>query len=184
MPGATLTVVLVTRDPAVKLVGAGLQAEGIASRVVTSLPELQRALAGLKSQAVVAVLDQEIGGHGSFQIAQALEHLRTLPLLVLLGSDAGSDVVQDAQRTVIQESARKPIAASVLALRVKALVLSAGLELPTPLSPAPAQGPLEIHPHDPRGALTVVFSVKGGAGKSTIAVNLAAGLASMYRSRT
>jgi pilus assembly protein CpaE len=37
---------------------------------------------------------------------------------------------------------------------------------------------------DPRGQLTVVFSVKGGSGKSTIAANLAVGLASLYSFQT
>jgi pilus assembly protein CpaE len=72
----------------------------------------------------------------------------------------------------------------VLALRVKALILTAGLSLPSPAAAAPVhQGPLEL-PEDVRGQLTAVFSVKGGSGKSTIAANLAAGLASLYSFQT
>jgi pilus assembly protein CpaE len=72
----------------------------------------------------------------------------------------------------------------VLALRIKALILAAGLALPTATHAAPAQhAPLE-QSDDSRGQLTVVFSVKGGSGKSTIATNLAAGLASLFSLRT
>src|SRR5262249_16345124 len=66
----------------------------------------------------------------------------------------------------------------------KALILTAGMSLPTP-QPAVAaqQGPLELT-DEARGQLTVVFSVKGGSGKSFIAANLAAGLASLYSFQT
>src|SRR5207302_10518240 len=84
----------------------------------------------------------------------------------------------------IEEYARKPLSTSVLALRVKALILAAGLDLPTPNQlPAVQTGPLELS-DDLRAQLTVVFSVKGGSGKSTIAANLAAGLASLYSFQT
>jgi pilus assembly protein CpaE len=74
--------------------------------------------------------------------------------------------------------------ASVLALRIKALILTAGLSLPAaPAAQSDQQGPLELS-DDSRAQLTVVFSVKGGSGKSTIAAHLAAGLASMYSFQT
>jgi pilus assembly protein CpaE len=90
-----------------------------------------------------------------------------------------------ADRTAPEEYARKPLPPSVLALRVKALILTAGYALPS-ARPAQAieQGPLDMAASDERGQLTVVFSVKGGSGKSTIAVNLAVGLASMYSLQT
>jgi pilus assembly protein CpaE len=57
--------------------------------------------------------------------------------------------------------------------------------MPSPVAPIqPAHGPLDLKVDDPRGELTVVFSVKGGSGKSTIAANLAVGLATMYGFQT
>src|SRR5262249_18800995 len=55
----------------------------------------------------------------------------------------------------------------------------AGHALPN-TSPAVHQMPVGESDTDQRGEMTVIFSVKGGSGKSTIAVNLAAGLASIY----
>jgi len=186
MSGTTLTVLLVTRDPDVKLVAASLQSDGITSRTVSNARELQRALASSKGEQVVAVFDGEVGADPTFPIDDAFERLRSVPLLVLL-SDSDGSVPSDAPRDNVEEFARKPITPSVLALRIKALVLSAGLSLPVPSAVAPVQpnhGPLDLHAADPRGELTVVFSVKGGSGKSTIAANLAVGLASLYGFQT
>jgi pilus assembly protein CpaE len=176
-------VLLVSRDPEIKQVSTLLQAEGIVCRSAGSARELQRAQGALKSSPAVAVLDADLAADPAFTEAQLLDRLRNLPLLVLLGADDDPTTAADPQRTSIEEFARKPIGPSVLALRVKALILAAGLQLPVVPAAQPqaaaAQGPLDL-PEDPRGQLTVVFSVKGGSGKSTIATNLAAGLASMY----
>jgi len=185
MSGPTLSVLLVTRDPDVKLVTANLQADGIASRTVSGTRDLQRALASIKGQPVVAVFDAELATDDGFPLEDIYTKLRNLPLLVLLQTDSESTLPTDAQRNTPEEFARKPITASVLALRVKALVLAAGLPLPIA---APTlvntQGPLDLRADDPRGEMTVVFSVKGGSGKSTIAANLAVGLATIYSAQT
>jgi MinD-like ATPase involved in chromosome partitioning or flagellar assembly len=183
MANPTPTVLIVTRDPDVKQVSSMLHAEGITSKTAASPREIQRAIAGTKGR-WVAVLDGELAVDPSYPTAEILERLRELPLLVLL-PDEGDVIPSDAQRTSAEEYARKPLSASVLALRVKALILSAGMSLPATPSQAPVvqQGPLDLG-DEPQGQLTVVFSVKGGSGKSTIAVNLATGLASLYSIHT
>jgi len=185
MSSTPLSVLLVTRDPDVKLVAASLQSEGITSRTVSGLRDLNRALSGTRGQNLVAVFDGDIGGDPSFPLEEVFTRLRDVPLLVLLSTEADGGLTGDPLRSTAEEFARKPIAPSVLALRVKALALSAGMALPTPLAQtAPAAGPLDLNGDDPRGELTVVFSVKGGSGKSTIAANLAVGLASLYNFQT
>ncbi len=182
----TPIVLLVTRDPDVRQVTATLQADGVVSRGISSGRDLQRALNAAKSTPVVAVLDAEIITDPAFTETDALDRLRTLPILILVPAEGEASAAADAQRTNVEEYVRKPIAASVLALRIKALILAAGLTLPTapgPQGQANPQGPLELS-DEPRGQLTVVFSVKGGSGKSTIATHLAAGLASLYRAQT
>jgi MinD-like ATPase involved in chromosome partitioning or flagellar assembly len=185
MANVTPTVLLVTRDPQVRFVTSTLQAEGISSRSVSSIRELQRALGGPKTKCV-AVLDGELITDPNFPAAEFFERLRTVPLLVLLPAEGDLGGHADPERLSVEEYARKPIVPSVLALRIKALILAAGLALPTTTTaaaPAPRQGPLDMG-DDPLGQLTVVFSVKGGSGKSTIAVNLAVGLASIYSFQT
>jgi pilus assembly protein CpaE len=183
MATATPTVLIVTRDSEVKQVTSMLQGDGLTARVAASTREIQRFLTSAKGRCV-AVFDAEIGADPASQPLELLEKLRSVPLLVLLGPEGDAASFADAARTSVEEFARKPIPASVLALRVKALILTAGLSLPSQ-TPAPAaqQGPLELH-EDARGQLTVVFSVKGGSGKSTIASHVAAGLASLYSLQT
>jgi len=188
MANVTPTVVLVTRDPQVRFVTSTLQAEGISSRSVSSIRELQRALGGPKTRSV-AVFDGEVMSDPNFPTAEFLERLRAVPLLVLLPAEGDLSGHSDPERTTVEEYARKPIVPSVLALRIKALILAAGWALPSTAQsaasgvPMPERGPLELG-DDPRGQLTVVFSVKGGSGKSTIAANLAVGLASLYSFQT
>jgi MinD-like ATPase involved in chromosome partitioning or flagellar assembly len=183
MANVTPTVLIVSGDPEVTQVASALKLEGISSRSVSTLRELDRAMSD-SSTRYVAVIDGDLATNLDFSAAELLERMRSLPLLVLLPpvGDMSSRCQADPQRSSLEEYARKPISTSVLALRITALILAAGLPLPTPAA-NPTLGPLDLSDDD-RGQLTVVFSVKGGSGKSTIAVNLAVGLASVYSFRT
>jgi MinD-like ATPase involved in chromosome partitioning or flagellar assembly len=183
MANVTPTVLIVSRDPDITQVSSSLQAEGITSRSVSSIHDLQRAFGAAKGRCV-AVLDGELARDANFPVIDVLERLRSLPLLVLLPAEGDAIIQADPERAVIEEYARKPIVPSVLALRIKALILAAGLSLPVAAPVLQQQmGPLDLS-DDPRGQLTVVFSAKGGSGKSTIAANLATGLASIYSLQT
>jgi MinD-like ATPase involved in chromosome partitioning or flagellar assembly len=183
MANVTPTVLIVSRDPDITQVSSSLQAEGITSRSVSSIHDLQRAFGAAKTRCV-AVLDGELAREASFPVVDILGRLRNVPLLVLLPADGDVTIEADVERDAVEEYARKPIVPSVLALRVKALILAAGLTLPaTAPQQHSQQGPLDLV-DDPRGQLTVVFSAKGGSGKSTIAANLATGLASIYSFQT
>jgi pilus assembly protein CpaE len=185
MANMTPTVLIVSGDTDVTQVASALQLEGISSRCVSTLRELNRAMSDPAAR-YVAVLDGDLAANLDFPAADLVERLRSLPLLVLLPpvGDMSSRSQADPQRSSLEEYARKPISTSVLALRVTALILAAGLPLPAPAAYSTlTQGPLDMNDED-RGQLTVVFSVKGGSGKSTIAVNLAVGLASVYSLRT
>jgi len=170
-------VLILSQDPDVKVVSTALQADSLRSRTIGSLRDLRRAVSD-PSEPLVAVVDAQLAGDERLPLDEAREQLRETPVLLLLPPDAEAASLVDPSRAALEEIARKPVAASVLALRIKALILSAGLELPSAPRPAPI-GPLDLG-DDVRGELTVVFSVKGGSGKSTIAANLAVGLASMF----
>src|SRR5215471_17731575 len=180
----TPTILIISRDAEVKQVATSLNADGLQTRSIGSARDLQRALQSLKGK-TPAVLDAELAAELTAQAAEAFEKLRALPTLVLLTPEGDAADFIDLERIAIAEFARKPIVSSVLALRIKALILAAGLPLPAAPTPTaqPESGPLELG-SDALAQLTVVFSVKGGAGKSTIAANLAAGLASMYSHET
>jgi pilus assembly protein CpaE len=184
MATVTPIVLILSRDSEVKQVASTLQTDGLTVRNASSTRELQRALTTSKGRCV-AVFDAEMSNEPGQSAAEYLEKLRAVPLLVVLPTDGEALNYADPLRETPGEFLRKPLPASVLALRIKALILTAGLTLPAPAAPAgqTQQGPLEL-PEDMRGQLTAVFSVKGGSGKSTIAANLAAGLASLYSFQT
>ncbi|MGI9149811.1 MAG: AAA family ATPase [Chloroflexota bacterium] len=183
MDNATPTVLIVSRDPDITQVSSSLQVEGITSRSVSSLHDLERAFEAARGHCV-AVLDGELATDTQFPVADILERVRGVPVLVLLPGHGGVSIQADPERVVVEEYARKPIVPSVLALRIKAVILAAGLSLPSALPfRAPLLGALDLA-EDQRGQLTVVFSTKGGSGKSTIATNLATGLASIYSLQT
>ena len=141
MANVTPTVLIVSRDPDIKQVSSSLQAEGITSRSVSSIHDLQRAFGAAKGRCV-AVLDGELTRDDNFPLVDMLERLRSLPLLVLLPADGDTTIQADPERAVVEEYARKPIVPSVLALRIKALILAAGLNLPmaAPAAAAAAAG--------------------------------------------
>lgn len=181
----TPTILIISRDAEVKQVATTLNADGLQTRSIGSTRELQRALQSIKGTSV-AVLDSEIATELKAQATDQFEKLRGLPTLVLLTPEGDAIEFIDGERTAIIEFARKPVATSVLALRLKALILAAGLPLPAVPASTSQQfetGPLEVG-NDALAQLTVVFSVKGGSGKSTIAANLAAGLSALYSHET
>src|SRR5438128_8981998 len=144
MANVTPTVLIVSRDPDITQVASSLQPEGITSRSVSSMTDLQRAFGAAQGRCV-AVLDGELVRDTSFPVVDMLERLRALPLLVLLPADGDVGIQADPQRAIVEEYARKPIVPSVLALRIKALILAAGLSLPHAPAGQPHQpGPLEL----------------------------------------
>jgi pilus assembly protein CpaE len=183
MATVTPTVLILTHDSQLKELSSTLHAEGLSTRCVSSPRDMQRALSGTRTRHV-AVLDSDLLADTAFEAAEVVERLHAVPLLVLLGADGDAPKYSDPLREAIVEYIRRPVSESVLALRVKALILAAGMGLPTaPAVQAVKSGPLDLT-EETQGQLTVVFSVKGGSGKSTIAANLATGLASLYSAET
>jgi len=117
MASVTPSVLLVTRDPQIKLVAPILEAEGISSKTVATSRDLERALVGASNRCVV-VLDGDVSGEDMVPLADVLQQVRNcaLPLLALVPADAEASMFADPQRTAAEEYARKPISGSVLAL--------------------------------------------------------------------
>src|SRR3981081_3951473 len=111
MANVTPTVLIVTRDPDVKQVSSVLHAEGITSKTAASPREIQRVLGGIKGRCV-AVLVGSLAGDRSSPIADIMERLRDLPLLVLVPVEGDGIAPSDSQRTSVEDYARKPLAAS------------------------------------------------------------------------
>src|SRR5437879_1686515 len=100
MANVTPTVLIVSRDPDIMQVSSSLQVEGITSRSVPSIQDVQGALGAAKGRCV-AVLDGDLARDPSFPVVDVLERLRVLPLLVLLPADGEAAIGADTQRSAI-----------------------------------------------------------------------------------
>jgi pilus assembly protein CpaE len=168
--GAALTIVIASLDPDVQGVSATLRDEGILSHVATCTEDAAAFLAAASPG--LLVLDSGFPERESLKLHVHLQALLGLPIL-LVGYEP-SDATFVSSR--LEECIAKPVTAAVLALRIKALALRAGFELPKPSAAArPA-----ISAAERAGSLIAVYGAKGGAGKSTIAVNLAVCLSQSF----
>jgi pilus assembly protein CpaE len=117
----------------------------------------------------------------AFQIYKLLHSTHQVPTLTLVDAERFQQFVLDPHRPPADEYAVKPVGVGELCLRVKAMVLRAGYELPAePFSDSGAGRRDGIH----HGSITVVFSPKGGIGKSTVAVNVAVALSKFFNQKT
>lgn len=188
---AITSVIIIGTDPTILRLSATLQREGLrilSARSSDDLADLLR-----REDRYVAVLDGDLPRDEFTKINSLFRTRVTAPTLTLLSPDVYARYSEDpgntlsldlaAKATMPQEVVFKPTSPEELALRIKALILRAGYDLPA----NPSQG-LRNHDADAggmrHGKLVAVFSAKGGAGKSTIATHLAVGLSRFYDLKT
>ena len=166
-------------DPEVQGVWAALREEGITSQLATCSEEALEFLAG--TQARVLVLDGGLPEDEVRALHQGVHAWPGVPILWVWPEPgdgaAGGGPGSAGCGSRLEEHVAKPVSGAVLALRIKALALQAGFELPRRLAePAAAHAT----PSERTGSLIAVYGAKGGVGKSTIAVNLAVWLAQSF----
>jgi pilus assembly protein CpaE len=128
----------------------------------------------------IAVVDGDIPQDMAFQIFKLLHSTHSVPTLTLVAPEKYQQFALDAHRPPMDEYAAKPVGVGELVLRVKAMMVRSGYEIPDS-GIGYASGRSEgIH----HGSIIVLFSPKGGVGKSTISVNLGVGLSRFYDYKT
>ena len=180
------SIFIATLSPEVEQLEAALADEGIPSRILRSADEVLVLLEQARNP--LLVLDCELPLEDARRLYNHAHTSPAVPLLLLFGAD-GAPFKTRSSRGRLEEAVTKPAQPLELALRVKALMLRAGYAVPSrklevvPTAVAPGT-PGTDDDTPAQGKVVAVFSVKGGAGKSTIAVNLAVGLAQMFRRKT
>jgi pilus assembly protein CpaE len=176
----TPEVLIITTDPmiadlATSLRGASLEAESVGSysdarRVAERTPDF------------VAVIDGDLPPELYAQVDKLIHGARPAPSLVLVAPGSYHQLAASPDRPSLDEYVAKPVRPEELVLRVKAMMLRAGYDIPDAGAAWGRDGRMEpegIH----HGAAIAVFAAKGGVGKTTVDVNLAVGLSQLFHEK-
>ncbi|HZT08937.1 MAG TPA: AAA family ATPase [Chloroflexota bacterium] len=175
------SVVIIARAGSLSDLPSALGYEGIESRTVEAPDDVAGALA--QNAQCVAVLDAEIPQAEAFSIYKMLHQDYSIPTLLVVPPESYRAFLLDPARADNDECVSKPVDADELVLRIKALMLRAGYHPPVPSANRHTDTRNGAHA-DAQGKIVTVFHAKGGVGASTIASNLAVGLARFNQART
>lgn len=177
--GAEGAVLIASRDPACLDLVACLAEQGIGTAVATSRSEAEHLL-GDTATRWVAIVDGDLPAYDGFQLCALLQDELGVPTLLLAPVSLAVHLSAYTDSGPTREFALKPLSLNELQMRVKAMMLRAGLTLPPAPVVAhmrPRSADLRVVPAVGPNKIVAVFSLKGGSGKSTIAVNTSVGLA-------
>jgi MinD-like ATPase involved in chromosome partitioning or flagellar assembly len=176
-PGDGPPVVILTRDSEVRAVSDLLWATAIDSVTARRWHDAQPRLG---AASCLAVVDGDLPASDLAQLKVELVASGIRAVLWLHSADAEEDTAPASLGSMYIEKVRKPLPPEELGYRIKALLVRAEW-LPSTESGV-AKRMLGLYDRSP-GRVISVFSTKGGVGKSTIAVNLAVGLARLYKEK-
>jgi pilus assembly protein CpaE len=154
--------------------------QAVRSRLAMQLGERAEAVGSLDAMTVqlggsptVVVLGPSYGSSEALASAQAAVRGRPEVATVLVTDELTTELLQRALRSGVRDVLAAPVETQALAESVDSIG--------TTLGPAPVtidlSAPIITEPVEGRGQVLTVFSTKGGAGKSVIAVNMAVSLA-------
>jgi pilus assembly protein CpaE len=180
-------VLIISQDPEAEQWAAALRSASIVAHVAATYAEalsfVERAATGSPAPSrihdFVAVLDSQLPADVAFQSYKLLHTAHPMPTLMAVPMESYRDHALDPHRSQLDEYLPKPIKPAELVLRVQAMMVRSGYEVPVwnPLVAGDPPGGMERYR---RGQIVSVFAAKGGVGKTTIAVNLAVGLTRYY----
>ena len=160
-------------------VAAALREADLDPLVVHRPPELEAHLAAGRDVAV-AILDGETDLDTSLEYYTLLHEAgRDIPALMVLSTRA-LERVGGVQAGATDEYFTRPYSAESIRWRIEAMMIRR-LAVDDGSGAVIQTGPLTLGDWSRNGTLIAVFNPKGGVGKTTVAVNLAAALTAMGR---
>ena len=165
---ADFNVAVIESDPSLRAQRSSDPGERVRAAAFPTIESLEERVED--GTPVVALLGPSCAGPSGLVAVERLTRSRPEIGTVLMVEALSTDVLQRALRAGVKDVLAAPIEAGELVLaveRVGGTLTPAGVAVPSETGGAPAG----------YGRLITVFSTKGGAGKSVIAVNLAVTLA-------
>jgi pilus assembly protein CpaE len=183
---ATEAVLIASRDAVCLDLVPALAKQGIRTAVATTRREAELLLADTATR-WVAVVDGDLPAYDGAQLCSLLQEGFGIPILLLASYGLSSHLSAYTDKAPNREFALKPLSLNELVLRVKAMMLRGGFTLAEPASHGSFLTTSESSggglANETRSQIVAVFSLKGGSGKSTIAINTAVGLAMLRQKK-
>ena len=136
----------------------------------------------------VAVVDADMPKISGYQVLEQVREtpeLTDLPVLIITGAGGDSNRREGAYGLTAQDYIHKPIDPVELIVRVRTAVGDDSSPIPLPgATMATPEPEVRLSTSDTPGEIITVFSLKGGVGTSTIAVNLAVAIQRLWSEHT
>jgi len=172
-------VLLISKDEALAAVTAVLNADRITTEAVDSIADAEWFLRD--HPGAVSLIDTQIPLELAFQSYELVHSSDIRSAVILVTPDTQPYFDPSGSGPAHDECIPRSSTVDQIVLRLKALLILSGFDVPIS-NAGPRVAPILADREGERGKITVVFSAKGGVGKTTIAVNVGVGLAQMGRS--
>ncbi len=176
----TAQVLVLSGDPAVTGFAKNLREIGIDAASASAYSDALR-LSERMPAGYISVLDGDLPPDVFAQMDTLVHGSGSGPVLVLLAPTTYERFASSPERQALDEYVAKPVRPEELTFRVKAMMLRAGYDVP---GGSNNWGDVRLDADGMRhGVAVAVFAGKGGVGKTTVAINLAVGLAALHQKK-
>jgi pilus assembly protein CpaE len=169
-------ILLFTADPTLAAVESSLQARGLAAIRVATMEEARSALASHRRRSI-AMLDAAWPVQSTVDVMHRLLYQSPPVPTLLLVHEKNESLLHEIDVSAFDDYVWLPMPVDQLVLRLEVLRRRVGQSSPMP---SPIIAPALRGRCAPRGEVVIILGPKGGVGRSTIAVNLAVGLAQLH----
>ena len=171
------SVLIITKDPSLAALAGVLNADRIFTESVETTADAEWFLRDHPT--AVSVIDTELPLDVAFEAYELVHSAASRAAVILITPTSAPYFDRSGDGPTHDECIPRSSPVEQILLRLKALLILAGYDVP--ITPPGQRTPLVVAARAQRGKITVVFSAKGGVGKTTLAVNVAVGLARMGR---
>lgn len=167
------TVLLITEGPALAALYGALQAERVTTEIADTIADAEWFLRDHPES--ICVIDGDLPLDLAFEAYELVHASESRSAVILVTPETADFFRSNGDGPTNDECMPKSAGVEQIMLRLKALMILAGFDVA--IAPGAQRVLPTVAQASQRGKITVVFSAKGGVGKTTVAVNAAVALA-------